>query len=163
MGSFRFLISHRVQLCYYSLTFGSWSKHDEHIGSPELPADVDPSDFVGAEKEVSYLMPKSAFVSANMCYETNRIAMYSDYCFVLKKSTLTPDVPYGKSFVAWTQFVVINTGNNTCRMICSVEAEFPNGPPMVSRQIKSGMRAGVGEFFVKLGETISSYASEFPK
>ena len=107
-------------------------------------------------------MPKSAFVAANMCYEKNTISAYNDYVFCLKKEASTPGVPYGTTFKAWTQIVVVNTGNNTCRLICSVEAEFPNGPPLVSRQIKSGMRAGTGEIFVKLGETIAKYASEFP-
>ena len=46
-------------------------------------------------------------------------------------------------------------------MICSVEAEFPNGPPMVARQIQSGMRAGTAEYFVLLGETITRYAGTF--
>lgn len=110
----------------------------------------------------SYLMPKSAFVSANMCTETAYIEAYNDYCFVMKKKALTPGVPYGSTFVAWTKFVVINTGSNSCKMICSVEAEFPNGPPMVARQIKSGMRTGVGELFVKIGETITKYTDEFP-
>ena len=80
----------------------------------------------------------------------------------MKKKALTPEVPYGSTFVAWTKFVVLNTGNDSCKLTCSVEAEFPNGPPLVSRQIKSGMRAGVGELFVKIGETISKYADEFP-
>jgi hypothetical protein len=47
-------------------------------------------------------------------------------------------------------------------MTCSVEAEFPNGEPMMSRQIRSGMRAGVGEVFVLTGATITKYAHEFP-
>ena len=34
---------------------------------------------------------------------------------------------YGHTFVAWTQYSIVNTGKNTCRMVCSVEAEFPNG------------------------------------
>lgn len=63
----------------------------------EPPADVDEADFIGAEKETSYLMPKSAFVSANMCYETLRIAAYNDHVFCLKKEASTPDVPYGKT------------------------------------------------------------------
>ena len=58
--------------------------------------------------------------------------------------------------------MVINTGINTCRLTCSVEAEFPNGEPMVSRQIRSGMRAGTGELFVLIGATITKYADEFP-
>ncbi len=107
-------------------------------------------------------MPKSAFVKANMCYATLQIIHYDDYCFVIKEKTLTPEVPYGNTFIAWTQYSVINTGNNTCKMICSVEAEFPNGPPMVARQIKSGMRSGTAEKFVQLGETICRYADAFP-
>lgn len=73
-----------------------------------------------------------------------------------------PDAPFGKSFVAWTQYLVVNLGNNSCRLVCSVEAEFPNGEPMVARQIRSGMRAGTGELFVLTGETISKYAAEYP-
>ena len=59
-------------------------------------------------------------------------------------------VPYGNTFIAWTQYTIINTGKNTCRMICSVEAEFPNGAPMVARQIKSGKSA-----FILLSHMIS--------
>ena len=47
-------------------------------------------------------------------------------------------------------------------MVCSVEAEFPNGQPMVARQIKSGMRTGTAEKFVALGETICRYADAYP-
>lgn len=72
-------------------------------------------------------MPKSAFVKANMCHETMCIEAYNDYCFCLKKKALTPEVPYGSSFVAWTKFVVINNGSDSSKLICSVEAEFPNG------------------------------------
>jgi hypothetical protein len=32
---------------------------------------------------------------------------------------------------------------------------------MVSRQIRSGMRAGTGELFVLLGETVAKYADEY--
>jgi VAD1 Analog of StAR-related lipid transfer domain len=142
---------------------GKWNKHDDAIGAAKLPDGVNEADFIGAEKELSYLMPKSAFVSANMAYETAFLLAYNDYCFVLRKRALTPDVPYGSTFEAWTQYTIINTGTSSCKMICSVGAEFPNGPPMISRQIKSGMRAGVGELFVKTGETIEKYANSFPK
>jgi VAD1 Analog of StAR-related lipid transfer domain len=98
-----------------------------------------------------------------MAFETQFLISYNDYCFCLKKKALTPDVPFGSTFVAWTQYLVINTGNNSCRLICSVEAEFPNGPPLVSRQIQSGMRAGTAELFVLLGETITKYADQYPK
>ena len=153
---------YRTEAKYDDITMGVWDKHSEHIGAPVLPPDVDESEFVGAEKEASYLMPRSAFVKANMCSETQYILAYNDYCFCLRKRALTPDVPYGSTFVAWTQFLVINNGNDSCKLYCSVEPEFPNGPPLVSRQIKSGMRAGVSELFVLIGETITKYADEFP-
>lgn len=141
---------------------GEWSKHHEHIGLPDLPGSVNPEDFIGAEREGSYLMPKSAFVNANMSYETQYIVAYNDYCFCMKKRSVNPDAPFGSTFVAWTQYLVVNTGNDSCRVCCSVEAEFPNGPPLVSRQIKSGMRAGTGELFVLFGETVTKYAYEYP-
>jgi hypothetical protein len=147
---------------HHSITRNPWNKHDAEVGAAKLPEGVKHEDLIGAERESSYLMPKSAFVAANMAYETAYIEVYNDFCFSVKTKTLTPDVPYGSTFQAWTKYVVINTGKNSCKMICSVEAEFPNGPPMISRQIKSGMRAGVGELFVKTGETIQKYANAYP-
>ena len=154
---------YRVEAKYDNITMGSWNRHPEHIGSTKkLPEGVSEQDFIGAEKEASYLMPKSAFVKANMCSETHYIVAYNDYCFTYKKKALTPDVPYGSTFVAWTQFTIINLGHDSCRLQFSVEPEFPNGPPMVSRQITSGMRAGVGQLFVLIHETIAKYADEYP-
>jgi len=145
-----------------NITMGGWDKHNDTIGLPKAPDGVNEADYIGATAETSYLMPKSAFVKANMAYETATIAEYNDYCLVLKKATLTPDVPYGGTFIAHTQIVITNTGNNSCKLVCSVEAEFPNGPPMVGRQIKSGMRAGTADAFVIFGETICKYAEHFP-
>ena len=154
---------YRVEAKYENITMGTWNRHNAYIGSAKkLVDDVKEEDFVGAEKEASYLMPKSAFVKANMCSETHFIVAYNDYCFTLKKKSLTPEVPYGSTFVAWTQFTVINLGSDSCRLQFSVEPEFPNGPPMVSRQITSGMRAGVGQLFVLIHETIAKYADEYP-
>jgi VAD1 Analog of StAR-related lipid transfer domain len=152
----------RAESKYDNITFGEWNKHNDLIGCAALPEGITEKDIIGAEKETSYLMPKSAFVGANMAAETNIIIAYNDLCFCIKKRCLTPDVPYGSTFVAWTQIVFINNGNNSTRMVCSVEAEFPNGPPMVGRQIKSGMRSGVGDLFVLVGETIVKYSDEYP-
>jgi hypothetical protein len=147
---------------YDKITMGTWSANENEIGLPKAPDGIDESAFVGATMEYSYLMPKSAFVSANMCYATWEILQYDENSVVVKEKTLTPEVPYGSTFVAWTQYSILNTGKNSCRMVCSVEAEFPNGQPMVARQIKSGMRAGTAEKFVLLGETICRYADAFP-
>lgn len=76
---------YRTEAKYENIVMGAWDKHPEHIGEPKLPEGVDPADFVGAQKEGEYLMPKSAFVSANMSYETSLILAYNDYCFCLKK------------------------------------------------------------------------------
>jgi hypothetical protein len=70
---------------YENIEVGKWSKNDEHIGLPFLAPGVNQDDFVGAEKEAQFLMPKSAFVSANMCFESGTILVYNDYCFCLKK------------------------------------------------------------------------------
>jgi hypothetical protein len=173
---------------YENITISDWSKQSEFIGDPNPPSTVNVDDYIGAEIESSYLMPKSAFVSANMSYAKSQLIAYNDYCFCVKTQSRNPDAPFGSTFVAWTQVLVIDMGNNSCKLICSVEAEFPNGPPMVghlfreqhwpsdsfsasnssffsdqvARQIQSGMRAGTGESFVLLGETISKYANAFP-
>lgn len=147
---------------FYSIEVGTWSKHANVIGMGTLPDGIKESDIVGAERKLSYLMPKSVFVKANTCYETGYIDAYNDYCFVLRKKAFNPEVPYGSTFFVWTKYVIINTGGDSCKLICSVEAEFPNGPPIISRQIKGGMRTGVGELFVKTGKTINKYAEVFP-
>jgi len=147
---------------YEDIEIKEWSKHHDIIGEPELPEAVTNADIEGAEYESSYLMPASAFVKANTAYETVQLTMYNDNCFCIKKRASNPDVPYGSTFLAWTQYVITNTGNNTCHMVCSVEAEFPNGPPLISRQIQSGMRSGVAQLFVLIGETICKYADEYP-
>ena len=82
--------------------------------------------------------------------------------FVLVLSLNHNTASSGGTFIAHTQIVITNTGNNSCKIVCSVEAEFPNGPPMVGRQIKSGMRAGTADAFVIFGETICKYAEHFP-
>jgi len=51
---------------FESINRGDWNKHNEDIGSPDLPPTASQEDFIGAERESSYLMPKSAFVNANV-------------------------------------------------------------------------------------------------
>ena len=102
-------------------------------------------------------MPKSALVAASMAYETAKLTHYNDHFFVLKRSTSTPDVPFGKRFIAHTQIVVVNSGKNSCKMICSVEAEFPEGAPMgMGGSIKNGMKSGTIEVFEKMASTLRS-------
>jgi len=104
-------------------------------------------------------MPKTGLVSPSMAYETAMLSHYNDEFFVLQRTTTTPDAPFGKSYVAKTQIVVINTGRNSCKMICSVETEFPSGPPLaMGWQIRKGMKDGTSEVFRKMGEAIRFHA-----
>jgi hypothetical protein len=70
---------------YEKIVIGEWDKFGEYIGEPNLDETVKQDDFIGRVKENEYLMPKSAFVSANMCYEKIEIVAYNDYCFCIKK------------------------------------------------------------------------------
>lgn len=76
---------YKTEAKYEDIVIGNWDKHDEHIGEPKIPEGANPADFIGAQKEGEYLMPKSAFVAANMSYETHFLVAYNDYCFCLKK------------------------------------------------------------------------------
>jgi hypothetical protein len=76
---------YKTEARYENIVMGAWDKFPDHIGEMKLPDNVNSLDFVGAEKEGQYLMPKSAFVSANMCYETHYLLAYNDNCFCLKK------------------------------------------------------------------------------
>jgi len=145
-------------LNYTEITIEDWDNYQGSIGEIEAEEGVDENDFIGAKKKTQYLMPKSAFVGANMAYEESELIAYNKDFFSVKRRTQNPDVPYGKTFCAWTQFTVYNQGPEGCKMICSVEAEFPNGEPMVARSIKNAMKNGVGEMFLKLGESILKYA-----
>jgi hypothetical protein len=145
-----------------SINLRDWSKHNDIIGLPTLPDGVKEENIIGAEQQNDYLMPKSTFVKANTVYETGHITAYNDYCFCVKRRTLSPEVPYGSTFVAWTQLLVTNTGNESCHLVCSVEAEFPNGPPMIYRQIISGMRSGTADTFILMGDVIIRHKDEYP-
>lgn len=112
-------------------------------------------DIIGATRRTEYMMPKTILVRANMAFETATITEYNDHCFALDMSTSNPDVPFGKTFTAHTKIVVYNTGENTCRMECSVQTDFKNSPPMgVAWKIKNAMKHGSMEVFEKISATI---------
>jgi len=142
----------------YSIDYEPWDKYDGEIGSEQTPDDMDESQFIGARMKFQYLMPKSVFVKENMAYEDIELTTYNDFFFSLKKEISNPDVPYGKTFRSLSQIVIRNAGVNSCHMIWSCEAKFPNGPPMVGRQIQSAMRAGTTDTSVLVGENICKYA-----
>jgi len=142
-------------LQYTEVKVTEWDHHDNYIGRKEEDTAVADDDFIGAKKITEYIMPKTTLVAANKATETAKISQYNNYYFVLNKSTLTPDVPFGSRFVAKTRIVLINTGNNTSKLIFSVEAEFPNGEPMgMGWQIRRGMKNGSFETFAKINDVV---------
>lgn len=78
-------VFYKEEAKYERIVIGTWDKFADNIGEPILPGIVKEEDFINAEKKNEYLMPKSAFVSANMCYERMCITAYNDYCFCIKK------------------------------------------------------------------------------
>ena len=147
------------EVCSYTqVEMGPWNKFDDEIGLVELPENINEQDFIGAERKVQYMMPKSGLVGANMAYQTVQLTRYDDYCMIYKVTTKNPDVPYGKTFEAHTQVVVTNLGNGNTHIQCSVTAYFPNKPPMIAWKIKSGMYEGTTQFFSAKGEYINKNA-----
>ena len=140
----------------HRISHGNWDRHANSIGLPSK--DTAESKFIGAKRKSKYLLPASGLISANMAYETTVLTEYNDNCFAFKRSTTTPDLPFGDKFVAQTKVVVINSGRNRSRMICSVEPEFNGGQAFVCKQIKRGMLKESKEAFNKMGKAIKMKA-----
>ena len=82
------------------------------------------------------------------------ILEYTNYSLVIQRVAKNPDVPYGKTFECRCLDVFINTGHNTVRMITSTQAVFYESPPFIAWKIKDGMKNGVMEKSIALGESI---------
>jgi hypothetical protein len=126
------------------------------IGSNQTPSsNINTRDFIGAKRTTQYQMPKSLLVNSIVAYETATLTEYDDELFVLQRSTLTPDAPFGTTYIAKTQVVVMKTTDKSCKMMCSVETEFPHGAPMgMAWPIRKGMRDGTLDGFKVIAQTI---------
>lgn len=142
-----------------SVVSHGWDHHQSVIGSPIMPRNIHNEDIVGATRKTEYLMPGTALVKENMAYETATLTDYNEHFFALDIFTSNPDVPFGKRFNAHTKIVVYNTGENTCHMECSVEADWVDTPPRgFAWQIKRAMKDGSIDVFQKIGESIKNCA-----
>jgi len=134
------------------MEIGSTTKHATHHHTHD--------EFIGATRKTQYRMPKSLLVPSIMAYETSTLTEYNDNFFVLQRRTTTPDAPFGKSYVAKTQVVVVKTTPESCKMICSVETEFTFNPPLgMSWPIRNGMKEGTLEGFKLIAQTILNHLS----
>lgn len=129
-----------------------WDKNDDKIGLVDTTPNEE--DFIGAKREVNYLMPKSGVVGANMAYTSETIVEYCEYCIAIKRIARNPDVPFGKTFEAHCLDVFVSTDSNTCRMITSAEANFIGKPPFIAWKIRTAMYDGITEKTVTLGKAI---------
>jgi len=148
-------------LRYKNVTLTEWDHYNKFIGSKPKSSKspfhktINESEFIGAKKTTHYQMPKTKLVKESQALETAEITQYDDVYTVLKIQTSTPDVPFGNRFVAQTQFVLMNTGKNSCKLICSVQTEFPNGEPLgMGRHIRKGMKKGSMDTFVKIKDAV---------
>lgn len=153
------------EMKYTKIKLGKkWNHSTNMIGHPTSSWKIMSGSNVAC-KENELLMPKSSLIPANMCHEKLFLLEHNDYCFCLRKMARTPGVPFGKNFVSWTQFLVIDNGNNSCRMICSVEPEFIDENKLssfIKRSIRNGMRAGTYDVFRTFGKTVQQYAHVYP-
>lgn len=143
---------------YTKLIAEPWDKHNDEIGSHCLPSDTT-NNFANATRKIQYLFPKSGIVGANMVYEEMSLLYYDEYCFVIKKVSRNPEVPFGKKFSTHTLMVFINCGNHSCKMIASSEAVFEGKPPMIAWKIRNGVYNGTTDYFVAKGEVICEQVS----
>lgn len=151
-------------LGYDKINCTGWDRHDETIGLPDedLPGHINVQEFIGVSRTTSYVMPARKLVGKSAATETATLLSYSEDFFAIEMKTSTPDVPFGKKFLARTQITVVNLGNNKCQMICSVQPEFPNGPPLgMKGQITKGMKSGTMETFEKIGSHIKNCAISY--
>jgi len=136
----------------------AWDRFDDHIGSNNLPKDIDEKDFIGAIRKSQFVMPKSMLVSANTAYQTSSIIEYNDYCFGFKTITKNPEVPFGSTFEAHTQLIFVNGGEYKTRMVCSMKPVFPGSKPLVAWKIRNAMFTGCSDADVALGEVICEHS-----
>lgn len=147
-------------LHFKNISRGEWDRNNTEIGMPEHDTTgTNLKSFIGATRKIEYIMPKTALVGENMAHETSVLTEYTDQCFKIKMTTLTPDVPFGKRFTSITQIVVKKVSDTQCRFMASVEPDFPNGKPLVGKQIKKGMIKGSGQFYQEVSKAILAHVS----
>ena len=122
-------------------------------------AKVDWKDFIGAQKTLQYLVPKSAVGSAHMAYKTMELIKYkNNYCFAMRSIIKTPDLPFGSDYETKLQIIVIDKGINNCRMICSSEMVVTGMSLDDDWQVRNSMRHRVTDSFAAVAEACCLHA-----
>lgn len=133
-----------------------WDRHNGKIGDARLNDREKCSDYIGARKVFSYIVPKCNVFDAHVVYDSMEIIEYNDYCFGVVSVLKEPDIPNGSEYETKLQTVVIDKGRNKCKMICSSQVNVTGMRQNVHDdwQIRKVYKDKASNFFRALAETI---------
>ena len=135
-----------------------WNKNAKAMSQTKLKKGDKWSDFIGAKRTISYMVPKSEIGGAHMSYETVELIEYNDYCFAVKCIIKNPDLPFGSEYETHCQIIVIDKGINNSRMICSSEMVVTGMAMDDDWQVRNSMRHRATAYFYSLAEAICMHA-----
>lgn len=146
------------------LTVDTWNKCSQDIGWPRKLTltgnDIKISEFIGAKRKFEYKLPNSRTDNCALnVSETMELLVYNDFCFVVKSIRQSPDIPDGKLFETHSQFMFIDKGMNSCRMVGSMDVNFLGIRPALAWQIKNRMRLRTADFFGALASCICEHST----
>lgn len=157
-GDFLKIAVHAERLHNRKIKIMPWNKHGKAIGQTKLKKGEKWSDFKGAKRTDSYMVPKSEIGTAHMVYETVELIEYNDYCFAVKSIIKNPDLPFGSEYETHCQTIVIDKGINNSRIICSSEMVVTGMAMDDDWQVRNSMRHRATAYFYALGDAICMHA-----
>jgi len=141
------------------LNIGEWDKCRKVIGASHQKDGIKFDVLKGSKRNITYLLPKThADRSEIQVHETMELLEYNDFCFVVKSIKTAPDIPHGKMFETHSQFMFIDKGVNSCRLIGSMEVKFEGLRPASAWQIKNRMRFRTTDFFKALAAGVCEHS-----
>ena len=148
------MLAHYEEKEFTNIIMGEWRELQEDENDGERRG-------AGLIRNIEYLFPASAMVSANMAYETQTIEASQDLLggFVVNSVTKNPEVMYGKSFHTQNQFVFEWIAPRQTRVRISSQVNFLKRPAgFIAGKIESGVRKGTKESSELLVDLLSSAA-----
>ncbi len=151
------------RLRYKKVKVLPWNKHGKAIGHQRLRKGEKWSEFIGVEKTLSYMVPKSEVGGGHMAYESVELLEYNDFCFAFKSIIKTPDLPFGSEYETHCQIIVIDKGIHNSRMICSSEMVVTGMSLDDDWQVRNSMRHRATNYFYAVADAICMHAGSAEK
>jgi len=153
------------ELKYTEISRTEWDHHDTQIGLPssstKLVEKQEQKELIGAKRNTTFRLPKTLLIPSTMGYDTTTVTDYTNHNFTILTSTRTPNIPFGNRIVTHAQIIVFNKGRNNTQMVCSMEVEFPLGPPIgFASKIKKEAKASTMSYFDSVQRTIRRFVEE---